>query len=179
MTHGMSYSAIPINDDDDVECLIDVAKECKCRIYLDLYVRTSLQTSQAATQVNTSSYPVVETQSHSPMHHNQQVEAMASTWYNVPRQDMSYQSPMHYEANEYFQYDVQHRAASEYGPNESPLEEDSNTDGDFSEYDEEDGLNSEFSDEEGAGSLGESLPEPEMSTQVMEAAANPVEARTA
>ena len=102
MTHGVSYSAIPINDDDDVECLIDVAKECKGHIYPDLYVRTSLQTSQAATQVNTSSYPVVETQSHSPLHHNQQLEAGSSTWCTTPRQDTSYQSPMHYEANEYF-----------------------------------------------------------------------------
>ena len=92
---------------------------------------------------------------------------------------MAYQSPKHYEANEYFQYDVQHRAASEYGPNESPLEEDSNTNGDFSEYDEGDGLNSESSDEEGSSSLRESLPDPEMSTQAMEAAAYPVESGTA
>ena len=59
------------------------------------------------------------------------------------------------------------------------MEEDSNTDSDFSEYEEGDGSDSESDGEEGAGSVGESLADQEMSLQATEAARNPLEAGTA
>ena len=68
-TQVTSYWLMSIQDDDDVESMIELAIEHGGRPINELFVRTYAVALDV--EVNRNSYPIMETQTHSPMLHHQ------------------------------------------------------------------------------------------------------------
>ena len=69
-TQVVSYRLILIQDNDDVESMIELVTEHGGEPIHELFVRTYVAAREV--EVNKCSYPIMETQTHSPMLHHQQ-----------------------------------------------------------------------------------------------------------